>query len=242
MTKQKSGGRGRRVYADPVWMYTDPRQHEWSTQGGRRVHELHPNQAREMALAFHRKYPGQATINGKKGGRKGGLIGGKLGGHVAGLKNAASGHLARIASSGGKVGGRRNVESGQMARAQAKSRYHQDGPNKHEQVIYDELGRLIGFVPIRGSTVEVPIGVDGGIADIVIGKVIGEYDGPGHWANRASAQGVSADEWISKMLRKDQRHDMVRRQMGYVVVRGGDPLELANKLASLVRKDSGEAS
>lgn len=132
-----------------------------------------------------------------------------------------SGRLKRISVLGGRVQGRKNIERGGWI--------HKQGPNKEEVRLYDELERL-GVSFNREDDTEVGLGNGMGVADILIGHIVGELDGGGHWANFGRRQGISDKEWRVKVIEKDKKHDRLRKEAGYIVIRETNPIRLAKKI------------
>jgi hypothetical protein len=143
---------------------------------------------------------------------------------VQGRKNVESGLMAQLHVLGGKVQGRRNVESGRLQEIVSKVRKH-NGPNNQEAMLYTGLECFgIDFVP------EVNLGYGLGICDVLVGKIVGELDGSGHFANFRKKRGVTDEENRKRVLEKDARHDTRRVQQGFKVIRDSDPVRLAIRI------------
>jgi hypothetical protein len=178
-------------------------------------------------------------------------------GSVQGPKNAKSGRFQSVEwKERAARQGRKNVESGLLERISLPSRFKKgeirttaqreasarggvktmlkirgrQGPNEEEKRLRAELDKLgIEFKP------EVYLGDGMGIADVVVGKVVGELDGGGHWVNFARKKGVTDEEYRCGIAAKDARHDKRRRHNGYVVIRDSDPIRLANRIKEVVQ-------
>ncbi len=171
-------------------------------------------------------------------GRKAASSGGKIGGKIQGPKNVESGLLRSVCSQGGKIGG---VVSGRLAAERGQIQLHSGngkgaaalrkrlGPNKEEAKLRAELLRLhVEFEP------EVVLGYGIGVADILAGTVIGELDGGAHYFGALGKKGIAWLEEVSKYWERDLRHDAVRVQHGYIVIRDSDPVRLAARLREVV--------
>ena len=78
---------------------------------------------------------------------------------------------------------------------------------------------------------EAVLGNGMGVVDVLVGKIIGELDGAGHWANWKSKKGVSLEECRRQAVEKDARHDKRRAEMGFTVIRDSDSIRLAERIA-----------
>jgi hypothetical protein len=125
------------------------------------------------------------------------------------------------------------VVGGQAAAAKLR---HMNGPNKEETKLYDEMERL-GLPFDRERDREINLGKDMGVVDVLVGKIVGELDGSGHFVNFGRKRGISDDECKARILAKDARHDELRRQAGFTVVRDSDPVRLAERIAAAVLED-----
>lgn len=114
----------------------------------------------------------------------------------------------------------------------AKAR-HQQGPNKEEQKLFEELKQA-------GIKFEHDVALNNGmgVPDVVVGKIIGELDGLGHWANWKSKKGVSRIANVMQKLIVDARHDKIRIENGYTVIRDSNPSRLAWRIAKVLKGEA----
>ena len=96
------------------------------------------------------------------------------------------------------------------ALARALSRH----PNRPEKV----LRATLRILKVGNFRVEVPF-PDRSRADVVVGKIVGEFDGGGHFARGRE-----------RVLALDALKDARRRALGYTVIRDNDPVRLAVRI------------